>query len=278
MAFSSATPLPSIFAYDSFLAHWRPRLPPALEALLIVLLAVQAARLIWIVLPASGAIGMPAPARGQDIAIAPSLSGYGDLFFRSSTVDSGKSDTTQGYMLFGMRIDGSNSSAILGKDGVQATHRVGDTIAPDLVLEAVENGHVSLRRGTALLRLEMPDKPVLAPPPKARRLPSGRPPAPRKLAGDPPDAARDVLASAGLRAHEDGGYVLSASSSSRSAENSLLQRAGLLPGDVVMAVDGRPLTAERLGQLRTQLQQRGQISVTVRRDGRTRTIDLKAPP
>src|SRR3546814_11045052 len=69
------------FDRDRF-ADWRHWLPPVLEVLLVVLLAAQAARLLWLLLvpiPPLGASAATMPLQ----AAAPSLS-LVDLFFRSS--------------------------------------------------------------------------------------------------------------------------------------------------------------------------------------------------
>src|SRR3546814_1576026 len=70
------------FDRDRF-ADWRHWLPPVLEVLLVVLLAAQAARLLWMLLVPIAPIGASAATMPIQAA-APSLPMV-DLFFRSAS-------------------------------------------------------------------------------------------------------------------------------------------------------------------------------------------------
>src|SRR3546814_11670874 len=71
------------FDRDRF-ADWRHWLPPVLEVLLVVLLAAQAARLLWMLLVPIAPIG--ASAAPMPIQAAAPYLPMVDLFFRSSNI------------------------------------------------------------------------------------------------------------------------------------------------------------------------------------------------
>jgi len=260
--------VPALVLHSSSFPRWRERLPAALEIALVLLLATQAARLVWIALAPTGPFGTRLPGTDDATATTAALATHGDLFFRQVTAATAGGAAALGYTLFGVRAAGAHGSAILGKDGVQHAYRIGDALAPGLLLDAVAADHVVLRNGATRHRLEMSAR-SLASTQVAAALPSGRP-----LTGAPSASAvapGQLLAQAGLRAHEDGGYAVIPR-----GDGALLRRAGLEAGDVVLAVDGESLTPERLGELPKHLQGRDQATLTIRRDGTTRTVTLGA--
>ena len=62
------------------------------------------------------------------------------------------------------------------------------------------------------------------------------------------------------------------------AEESPAQRAGLAPGDTLLAVDGVPLTGERLQAIQTRLRAGDLLELSVRRGGVYGTISVRAAP
>ena len=62
------------------------------------------------------------------------------------------------------------------------------------------------------------------------------------------------------------------------AEESPAQRAGLAPGDTLLAVDGVPLTGERLQAIQTGLRAGDLLELSVRRGGAYVTINVRAAP
>ena len=62
------------------------------------------------------------------------------------------------------------------------------------------------------------------------------------------------------------------------AEESPAQRAGLAPGDTLLAVDGVPLTGKRLQAIQTELRAGDLLELSVRRGGAYRTISVQAAP
>src|SRR3546814_2100349 len=89
-------------------------------------------------------------------AVAPALPMV-DMFFRSAShATSSGNDEALGYSLHGVRTDGTGGSAILDKDGRQASHAVGREIAPGIRLEAVGTDYAVLVSGNQRHRLELP--------------------------------------------------------------------------------------------------------------------------
>src|SRR5690606_17112293 len=148
------------------------------EAALILLLLVQAGRLVWL-------FAAPAPQAVQarllpevDLSI---LSRF-DAFFRNGGGGAQTSPSDGGGLtLFGVRADGAGGgSAIIGlSDGRQVSVGAGEELEPGLTLTSVAPDHVMLSRGGAPLRLESPDRAsgVAPPAPAAARPPAASAPA-----------------------------------------------------------------------------------------------------
>ena len=62
------------------------------------------------------------------------------------------------------------------------------------------------------------------------------------------------------------------------AEGSPAARVGLAPGDTLLAVDGIPLTDERLRALQTRLRAGDRLELTLRRGGGHRSVVVRAEP
>ncbi|MFC3717295.1 type II secretion system protein N [Luteimonas soli] len=263
------------------LADWRHWLPPALEVVLVVLLAAQAARLLWMLLVPVAPIGVAAATVPLQ-ASAPSLP-LVDLFFRSAShAASPGSGEALGYSLHGVRTDGTGGSAILEKDGRQTSYAVGREIAPGIRLEAVGADHAVLVSGSERHRLELPRHSTArtAPGPAARSSRSRvKPvaPAPASTPG-PANASSSKTAtvnpssSSAAAAQQEDGYAIPPGEG-----NPLLRLAGLQPGDVVLSVNGRAVDPARLGDLKQALAGQPQATIRYRRGGTTHTTTVKAP-
>lgn len=268
------------FDRDRF-ADWRHWLPPVLEVLLVVLLAAQAARLLWMLLVPIAPIGASAATMPIQAA-APSLPMV-DLFFRSAShAASSGNDEALGYSLHGVRTDGMDGSAILEKDGRQASHAVGREIAPGIRLEEVGTDYAVLVSGNQRHRLELPrhstartaSRPVALPSGAQARTtvqPAAATPAPA-TAATPATAARKPPASDNAATQPEDGYSIPAG-----GDNPLLRQAGLQPGDVVLSVNGRAVDPARLGELKQALDGQSQATIRYRRGGTTHTATVKAP-
>lgn len=126
----------------------------ALEVLLVLLLAAQAARLVWIfAAPASVA---PPPAKSSHPPVDLSVLARFDAFGATRGVVGGSA--IDGFRLFGVRSGGpgGGSAIIAGPDGVQKSYTVGETLADGVSLASVAADHVELSRGGARATLSFP--------------------------------------------------------------------------------------------------------------------------
>lgn len=243
------------------------------ELALVVLLAAQAARLIWLLAVPSGPIGAAAAAPAAVDAGAPALALASDPFHPGAYARPAAQAEVSGLRLHGLRVSGALGAAILSAgDGPQAAFRVGDEVAPGIVLQAVAADHALLRTAGGERRLELDAAPAPASARPVAHRPAPAPTLARAGAGAVDPAA--LLAQAGLSARTEGGRITGYALIPR-GDGALLRQAGLAPGDVLLAVNGNPLTPERLGELESELARGGQARLTVERDGRARTLSLR---
>ncbi|GAB2619556.1 type II secretion system protein N [Novilysobacter erysipheiresistens] len=260
--------------------EWQAWLPGAVEIVVVTLLALQLARLAWLVLaPARPIVEAAAPATLA--APAPSLPTV-DVFFRSAAVASAGSDEAFGYHLFGVRSEsGSGGSAILGKDGDQASYAVGREVAPGVVLTSVGAEHAVLAANGARHRLDLPRIAAMDANAKPGTLPVGTPPRPASAEASSastnastaaPTTPRPTSPPIAPSTVAGGGYTITPG-----VRAAMLRPTGLRPGDVVLSVDGRPLDPARLAGLRDELKGKSQLTIQYRRDGKTHTTTVQAP-
>jgi general secretion pathway protein C len=267
-------------------AESRPRrVRLALEIALVVVLAIQAGRLGWIVFaPAEAA----APAAAARTANAPDYSIFQrfDAFFRTGAQSSYAEATAAGssqMRLYGVRAGGpGGGSAIIGlSDGRQVSVGVGEEVEPGLKLQSVGTDHVTLSRGGSVTRLVFSETPmgVAAPPPP----PSGEvtimptpPPAPPPPAqsGQVVDPAA-LMGQASLRPRMRG-LGISGLTVSASGNPPALQAAGLQSGDVILAVNGTELNSpQSIAGLRGQLSNATSAEIRFERDGQVQTTTIR---
>jgi general secretion pathway protein C len=126
----------------------------AVEAVLVVGLAWQAAALFWILLsPQVPAPAGPVLSRPDGLAVLTRF----DPFFRSAPAAMSEA-AAQAFRLYGVRAGGggAGSAIIGGPDGSQASFAVGDEVAPGVRLDSVADDHVVLARGGARTSLYFP--------------------------------------------------------------------------------------------------------------------------
>jgi general secretion pathway protein C len=119
------------------------------EIVLIALLAVQCARLLWVIVTPVTPLGDWRPAQPGGSASADLLSGF-DPFFRLSGGDQPAAVTSLQLTLYGIRINeatGGGSAIIATPDGTQNSYAVGDEIMPGATLKAVAFDHISIDHG-----------------------------------------------------------------------------------------------------------------------------------
>ncbi|GIX32527.1 MAG: hypothetical protein KatS3mg125_0483 [Lysobacterales bacterium] len=185
--------------------------------------------------------------------------------------------------------DPAQGLALIAERGKAARrYRVGDALPGQAVLKAVYADRVLIERGGSEESLRLPRAQAVSPssaPGSAPRnaAPVASPLAPIVLPGvelqpaieglrfDPEAIAREIAV---LPVFEEGKLAGVRLSGGRQAE--LLARLGVLPTDIVTAVNGVPLDSlERGREIIAGLREAREARVTVRRDGREQTLLLR---
>ncbi|MBV6687769.1 PDZ domain-containing protein [Xanthomonas euvesicatoria pv. physalidis] len=243
----------------------------------VALLVLQGVRLLWLVLTPIGPLGTAQRGRVTTLDVSALRR---DVFHRNA------SDTNRdGMVLHGVRAGGTQAAAYLsGSDGRQGVYRVGDTVAPGVVVQAIAAEQVLLRAGASVRRIALGEASAagasLRPAATSATAPTVAPAAVQSNVTTAAGAsaatavdAQQLLASAGLRASADGGGF----TIMPRGDGALLRQAGLAPGDVLTQINGRTLDAEHLRELQDELRDGQSATLTYRRDGQTHTMTLKRP-
>ncbi|MGY1457122.1 type II secretion system protein N [Luteimonas sp. A534] len=243
----------------------------AVEVCIVVLLAVQIARLAWLLLPPAPLGTLPATAA----ALAPPRPDrlLVDAFYPSSGPAPAGADVS-GLRLFAVRPAQAGGSAILAsREGQQRAHAVGSEVAPGLRLAEVHADHVVLDANGRRSELRFASMEGRAP-----SRPAASPRTATATATEAGESAIDpaqLLAQAGLSPVETGGRVTGYTVIPR-GDGAVLRRAGLQAGDVLLSVNGQELTPERYAALADDLAGAPAITLTYLRDGQTRSATLQA--
>lgn len=245
------------------------------EAALILLLLVQAGRLVWLfAAPAPQAV-QARPLPEVDLSI---LSRF-DAFFRNGGGGAEAAPPDGGGLtLFGVRADGAGGgSAIIGlSDGRQVSVGAGEELEAGLTLTSVAPDHVMLSRGGAPFRLDFPDMAsgVVA---VAAAQPAVTAPEPASAEGVLVDPQR-LIAQAGLRPRVQG-LGINGLTVSASGDGGELRNAGLRSGDVILSVNGTALNSpQALAALRGQLADAPSAQIQFERDGQVRSTTVRTRP
>lgn len=263
---------------------WRPSpklTRQVLETTLILLLALQTARLVWLFSTPTGPIGAAAamtgarPARAVDLTVLERF----DPFFRNQPslgLAAASPPAEGGLNLFGVRSDGAGGgSAILGSaGGAQTLYDVGEDVGDGLVLRVVAADHVVLMRGGSRVRLEFSDEPSTGPAPPASSAvlaPAAAPSILSKTSGglDPSQFLNAAALSPTMKDGQIAGYRIMAR-----GRGEALAQAGLQDGDVLIAVDGSSLNPERVSELPDLLSKAQDVEVRFERNGQAMTTRL----
>jgi general secretion pathway protein C len=259
----------------------------AVELLLLVGLAVQCARLLWVIVTPVSPLGAWVPA-GPTVPVDPAgvLTSV-DPFYRVSGAQAAQGPamvTSLQLTLFGTRMDDAQArgAAILaGPDGLQRSVSVGEEVVPGVVLRGVAFDHVTLERGGAREDLFLDqstktsvDAPAPAPAAALGALPGSDPRVPRDSdAGGgamSPDRLRtDITAIPQI----EGGRVVGLTV--RGQGGNAFRASGLRDGDVVTQVAGRPVSgAADLDQFTRERAPGGSVPVTVQRNGQAVALSI----
>lgn len=239
-----------------------------LKAFLLALAAIQLARMVWTLTVPLGPVGRwlpPAPAALPAAAQMALLSTFDP--FAASTIATAAPTPASGLTLFGTRMSlGSapGSAIIAGADGIQTSYLVGEEVAPGLRLVSVGFDFVLLGGNGAEQRLAMEG----ADPPAAEAAaPAGAPPPPGGSALTP----ETIRANVAFAPRTAGGRVTGLLVSPL-GNPAVLTRAGLRDGDVITAVNGRPVNDP--AALMSQLSPGARLSLTVERGASTASVAL----
>ncbi len=241
-----------------------------LKALLLALLAVQAAQFFWTVATPLGPVGRwlpPTPAALPDTAQRALLASF-DPFSAAATATTQPAPIVTGLTLFGTRMSlgGAPGSAIIaGEDGVQISYAVGEKVAPGLRLLSVGFDFVLLGgEGTEQrLAMEGSEEPSAA-------VPGAGTPAAAAASGTrltPQNIRANVAFAPRMSNGRVTGLLVSALGSP-----AFLQAAGLRDGDVVTAVNGRAVNDP--SALLSQLTPGARLSLSVERGAATASVAL----
>jgi general secretion pathway protein C len=232
----------------------------ALELLLLALIAVQAARLVWTLVTPAGPVGAwRAPGAlatpGGDAILADF-----DPFFRLSAGGGPGVVSSLDLKLYGVREDratGRGSAIIALPDGSQRSFAVGDEIMPGVRLAAVGFDHVTIdRSGVAEQIFLDQSRPVSTIAPADAGQTAYTPP-PDSQIRIQPRMGRGGVNGLTVSPGSDGGYAL--------------QAVGLMPGDVIVSINGERITSfeQARGIVRRA---RGELPIIVDRRGREVSI------
>lgn len=257
----------------------RPSLYSLAELTLIALIAIQLARLFWLLVTPVGPVGNWRPA--SLLAAPPATARLGDFdpFFRLAGAGGPVAVTGLNLRLFGTREDqatGRGSAIIALPDGVQSSYAVGEEIMPGVTLAGVAADHVTINRNGVMEQLFLdqsqpapgaapapaqpgavaPAQPVVVTPAPAPAAPAA-PAAPIQLQ---PRVGNNQITGLSVSPGGDGGQAFRA--------------AGFQPGDVIVAVNGqRANSAEQAMALVRQAG--GRAAVTVDRGGRAVQLTVR---
>jgi general secretion pathway protein C len=243
-------------------------LPVFQKALALVLgaaLAIQCARLILAIAEPIGPIGEWRPATIHDSTVSRSGAAGFDPFFRLAAPNQDAVVTSLSLKLFGVRMDmatGRGSAIIATSDGVQSSYAVGDVIEPGVTLKMVSFDNVTIDRGGVAEQIFL-DQSVAAPvaQPNGIALPPGEASGSSLLANSIEIAPRT----------ENG--KISGMTLNPKGDGALFNAAGLEPGDVLTAINGKPVNDGE--DVRSLLAGGGTVSLEVERGGRRMTVSAK---
>lgn len=243
-----------------------------LIGLLALLLAVQVARLFWAVATPVGPLGNWRPAQVNFVPPAARIAlflGF-DPFFRNDAPANTANVTSLSLTLFGIRANessGTGSAIIAGEDGIQNSYGVGEEVAPGVILDAVAFDHVILSRGgvkeSLYLDQSVPAETVGGEPAPVPAAPGGAPAAPQ-AAPDVGLNAETIRRGIGFAPRSEGGRVTGLVLQARD-DGSMLRLAGFQPGDVIVGVNGRPVTSA--SDIAAQLRPGARLSIELERGG-----------
>ena len=262
----------------------------AAELALLAALAVQCARLAWVLLTPVAPLGAWTPAAPTVPADPAGVLAAFDPFYRVSGAAQAQGPTAVTSLqltLYGTRMDSAQArgaAIIAGPDGVQKSVAVGEEVVPGVTLKAVAFDHVTLDRGGSSEDLFLDQSggggTVAAPagdpaqnPPPAPPPGAGGASAPLEIPGGgtipastPAISPQQLRSEINAIPRIDGGKVTGVTV--RGQGGAAFRAAGLRDGDIITTVAGRPITGPSdLDMLTRARASGGTLSLTVERGG-----------
>lgn len=237
--------------------------------LLLMALAIQIARIMLVMVTPVGPVGdwRPAPVNNVPSSARAALFSGFDPFFRGEAAAGGTQNVTSlNLTLYGIRFNensGGGSAIIAAEDGVQNSYAVGEEVTPGVVLDAVAFDHVILSRGgvkeSLFLDQSVPAETVGT---GAAAATGVMPPLPASTGAQL--NADSLQKSIGLAPRNEGGRVTGLVLQPRD-DGTMMRLAGFQDGDVVVAVNGRPVSSA--ADVASQFRPGTRLSVEVERAG-----------
>lgn len=248
-----------------------------IEALLLVLLLIQIARLLWSLVTPVGPLG---EWRAREPVVVGSdarralFAGFDPFFRNGAAAGPVQQVTALPLKLYGVSLNeasGQGSAIIADENDVQASYAVGEEIAPGVVLKAVAFDHVVIERGGVAETLFIDQS-------SGGGAQGGE--TPGESASKPPAGAMNAGALAGalsLVPRTENGKVTGIVVGEQGSAG-LFALAGFRPGDIIVQINGEPVTsAGDLNQLREAIVPGARISLMVERGAATVPISLTLP-
>jgi general secretion pathway protein C len=268
----------------------RPTAFSALELLLLALIAVQAARLFWILVTPVGPLGdWKAPSTLNALAAASAGLGDFDPFFRLSGAGGPAVVTGLNLKLYGVREDratGRGSAIIALPDGTQQSFAIGDEIIPGVRLAEVGFDNVTIDRNGAREQIFLDQStpaangapaavPEVATPTTSAPQPI-RPAPPPPAAAPPPPPPVQAGQAFQFQPRVANGRVDGVIVNPGVDGGRAFRAAGFESGDVIVSVNGQRVSS--MEQARAAMGRSGQAAVIVDRGGRAVPLRVRFNP
>lgn len=248
------------------------------ELILLVLIAMQCARLVWLLVAPIGPVGdwraTGAAVQPQD----PSLLARFDPFFRIDGANAPTVVTSLNLKLYGVREDratGRGSAIIALPDGRQMSFAVGEEIMPGVTLSAVGFDNVTINRGGVAEQIFLdqsgPAAAVAAP--ESAVPQSVGPAAPMPIVAVPAPAPVAPGQAINFVARTSNGRVTGIAVSPGNDGGRAFGAAGFVAGDVVVAINGQRISS--LEQARAAMAGGAEINVMIDRGGQAVPLHVR---
>jgi len=246
------------------------------ELILLVLIAVQCARLVWLMAAPIGPVGDWKATSGVVQPQDPTLLARFDPFFRLDGANAPTVVTSLNLKLYGVREDratGRGSAIIALPDGRQMNFAVGEEIMPGVTLTAVGFDNVTISRGGAAEQIFLdqsgPAQAVGAP--ETAVVQATGPAAPMPVVAVPAPIAPGQAINFVPRTSN--GRVTGIIVSPGSDGGRAFGAAGFVAGDVVVAINGQRVSS--LEQVRAAMAGGAEINVMVDRGGQAMPLHVR---